>query len=156
MEIGAVLLAGLGLEDGTQHVLDRTRNERRAEYEHVRRVLPAQRGPKVLCESQHGRLVLASVRRRRCAHADERDLAALQGVALVARHSDPAARDGGGHELDHALLDDRCLAGRDQVELGLVDVHADDAMPIAREASQRDGADVAETEDTDVHSLSLP
>jgi hypothetical protein len=41
VEIGAVLLAGLGLEDGTQHALERARNERRAEYEHVRRVLPA-------------------------------------------------------------------------------------------------------------------
>src|SRR5262249_18359143 len=65
---------------------------------------------------------------------------------------DAPAGDGRGHELHHALLDHRRAAGRDQVELGLVDVHADDAMPVACEAGERDGADVTETEDADIHA----
>ena len=46
------------------------------------------------------------------------------------------------------------LPGADEVELGLVDVHADDAMAVAREARERYRAYVTQTEDADVHSES--
>src|SRR4030095_2498022 len=86
------------------------------------------------------------------AHEYDADLPPLGGIAPVAGHRDASACDRRGHELHHALLDHRRMPGRDQVELGLIDVHADDAMAVAGEAGERDGAHVAETEDADVHA----
>ena len=56
------------------------------------------------------------------------------------------------HQVDHAFLDHRGLAGVDLGDLVRVDVHPDDLMAIARQAGERHRADVAQTEDADVHA----
>ena len=75
-------------------------------------------------------------------------------LADVGRHRDAAARRDLRHQLDHALLDDRGLAGGDLGELGLVDIHARDPVAVAGEAGERYRADVAQAEDADVHRSS--
>ena len=75
VEVDAVLLAGLGLDDRAQHVLDGAGDERRAKHENVGRGLVAHRRPEVFRDLEHRRLVLAPIGRRRRADAHERDLA---------------------------------------------------------------------------------
>src|SRR5205823_6052117 len=67
-------------------------------------------------------------------------------------HGDASARDDVLHQLHHSFLDDGGLARGDQAELRLVDVDADDPMPVAREACKRNGTHVAQAEDADIHA----
>src|SRR6185436_8302230 len=52
-------------------------------------------------------------------------------------------------QLLDALFEDRRFAGADQVELGSIDVHADQPVPVARQAGHRNGADVPQPENAD-------
>ena len=56
------------------------------------------------------------------------------------------------HELDHSVLDDRRLAGSDEIELRLIDVDARHTVAVARETRERHRSDVAESEYADMHS----
>ena len=109
--------------------------------------------PMSCASAQHRGLVLAAVRCRRRADADQRDLAPENRLPHVVGHRDPAARDDLRHQIDHAFLDDRRPAVPDQGELGRLDVDADDLVAVARETGERHGADVTEAEDADVHAL---
>ena len=42
-------------------------------------------------------------------------------------------------------------AGVEHRDLLVVDVHADDVVPVTGETARGDAADISETEDTDVH-----
>ena len=61
-------------------------------------------------------------------------------------HGHATARHHLAHQVDHALLDHRRLAGSDQIELGLVDVDADDVVAVAGQACERNRADVPKAE----------
>ena len=50
-----------------------------------------------------------------------------------------------------AFLDDRSLAGLDEVDLGLADVTPDDGVAEIGEAAAGDGTDISQTEDRDPH-----
>ena len=45
------------------------------------------------------------------------------------------------------------LPARDEVELGLFDVDADDVVAVARQAGERHRADIAQAEDADLHAV---
>ena len=151
VEVDAVLLARFVLDDGPQHVLDGAGDERGAKNENVRRGLVAHRRAEILREPEHRRLILAAVGRRRRADADERDLARQDGFARIAGDRHPSAGDDVRHEVDHAFLDHRRPSCRNEVELGLVHVHADHVVAVAREARKRDGPYITQSEDAYFH-----
>ena len=136
MKVLAVPLTRFALHDRSQHVLYRPRYERRTKHEDVSAGLLPQGTPEVVREIQDGGLILAAVRRGGCPDADQRQLRVTHGPHDVCRHGHAAALGHSLHELDHAFFNDGCLAATDQLELRLVDVHADDGMPIPRETGQ--------------------
>ena len=151
-EVDAVLLARLALDDRAQHVFHGAGHDGAAEHHHVRLGLAGQGLPQLGGQAHDGALILAAIGRRGRAHADQADVAAQHGGLGVGGDGDATAGGHALHELDHALFHHRRLAGRDELELGLVDVHADDLVAVARQAGQRHGADVAKAKDTDLHA----
>ncbi len=134
---------------GLDHLLDRAGLHGRADDDGVEFLLGRERGADLLRQPQDGRQVLAAVRRRRCTHADEGDLGVADRMHGIAGDRDAARLDHVTHQLLDALFQDRRLLGADQVELGGIDVDADDAVTVAREARERHRAHVAQPEDAD-------
>jgi hypothetical protein len=149
----AVLLSRLRFDDRPQYVLDRTRHQRRAEDDDVRRALAGNCATHLLRQTQDCSLILAAVGRRRRTDANQGNLAVEHRALRIGGHCDAAAGGGQGHQVDHALLDHRCLAGHNQVELGGVDIDADHLVAIARQTGQRHRTDVAQAEDADFHAI---
>ncbi len=98
-----------------------------------------------------GAEVLVSVGCRWCSHADERQLRAQDGCRDVTRNLDAAGGDHGLHQLLDAFLHDGRVPRTNQVELVRIDVDPDYVVTVARQACQRDGTDVTQTEYTDSH-----
>ena len=152
MEVDAVLLAGLLLDDRTQDVLHRPRHQRRAEHEHVRLALLRER-------------VTDAPARRTIAPwswlpfgADgvptQTNAISLSRTACrdVRGDADAAACGGLLHELDHALLHDRRLAGAISSSFARSTSTPMTSLAVARQACERYRADVSEAENADLHA----
>src|SRR2546425_47110 len=100
--------------------------------------------------------VLAAIRTCRCAHADERQLGAVDSCRHVVRHFDSAARDDFSHQFPYADLDDGRPPVAQHRELAGVDIHANHVVTIASETSGGHRPHVAQTEDADPHRSMPP
>jgi len=73
-------------------------------------------------------------------------------VAHLGAGAQPAGRDLLVDDLADVLLDDRRLAGIDQVDLGSFRIDADHFVSVFRKASRGYGADVSEPQHADFHA----
>ena len=83
--------------------------------------------------------------------ADQRELGGGDRARVVSSGVEPAGVDRFADQLLEARLDDRAPARGDLGVLVLVEVHADDVVPEARQAGGADRADVPQSEDGDAH-----
>src|SRR5229473_3023542 len=151
VEALAIPFRRLTLDDGAQHVLDRSGHQSRAEHEHMAVPLAVHGPAQIVSEPDNRRLVLAAVRRRGRADTDKRELGIQYRLQHVGRNRYLAARSNPCHEVNHSLLHHRCLAVPDQLELGLVDVDPYYRVAVAGETRQGNGAYVSKTEYADSH-----
>src|SRR5690606_25039346 len=96
-----------------------------------------------------GRAVLAGRRRER----EEEDVRGFDGLGEVRREVEAVLAEVPLEEPLDAGLEDGELAAAELLDLPLVDVHADDVVPHLGEARARDEADVAGSDNSDLHSI---
>ena len=73
-------------------------------------------------------------------------------AALVVRgDAQPSCFDRLPCQLLDSLLDDRRLAGSEQVEFCRTEIDPDDLVPVTRQTGRRDTSDVPHSKDADLH-----
>ncbi len=97
--------------------------------------------------------VCAAVLTGRRAHGDEHDFGACDALGVVRGEAQPAVADVALQELLEARLVDGHDPAFQPVDLGLIDVDADDGVPALGEASSGNQADVARTDDGNAHEV---
>jgi hypothetical protein len=98
---------------------------------------------------QVGRAVLVG----RCANGDHLDFAVQRRFARVGGEGQPACLHVAPHDIRQAGLMDGNAAASQQRDLGFVQVQAQDVVAHVRQAGPADQADVAGSDDGDLHSL---
>jgi hypothetical protein len=114
-------------------------------------VLGAHRASDLTGHLPHESQIQRSRRVGRRAHTHEAQVGGRDRILATQRRAQQPLRPRSAEQLVQTRLDDRRYSLVERLDLLRVHVHTDDGVSPVREATRRDGADVTEAENTDVH-----
>ena len=126
-EVGAGTLARTGFQRRDDDLAHGSRQHGAAHDDDGCAVHLAYRLADLLADAPHIFQVDAAIGQTGCADTDHQEIGLGNGGRLC-RGTQPARRHLGGNDVSYPFFDDRCLAGVDQVDLGLFRVYAGDDM----------------------------
>src|SRR5262249_49613826 len=144
------------LEGGDDRLLGGAREHRAADDDGVPALAVRKSGPDVLAHALDGVEVDRPLRAGGRSDADEREVRCLDRLGRIRGAAPSTCRGRLGDRLWQARLEDRCLTVVDGRDFARVDVYSDDLMAAPREAARRNGAHVAQPEDSDSHEAPWP
>jgi hypothetical protein len=150
-EFLAGLLARIFLQDRDHDFAHGSRQHGAAHDDYRRARMGGDGLADLLAHALHIGEVDAAVGQARRADAHQREVGMAHRVADLGAGAQPSGRYLLVNDVADVLLDDRRLAGVDQIDLGTLRIHADHFVAVFRKASRGYGANVSEPQHANFH-----